>query len=63
MFVCSNAFNSETDSTGSYPTLLAFPAKECQYLKQWVLNGDALWPIADHEPAGNAVEIYLIALK
>ena len=51
VFVCSNAFNSEPDSTGRLPTLLAFTADECQYLKRWVLNGGAVWLIADHEPA------------
>ena len=56
VFVCSNAFSSEPDSSGRLSPLLAFTAEECHYLKQWVLNGGSMWLIADHEPAGNAVE-------
>ena len=57
IFVCSNAFSSQPDSiTGRLSAQLAFTAEECHYLKQWVLNGGNMWLIADHEPAGNAVE-------
>lgn len=56
VFVCSNAFSSEPDSSGRLSPLLAFTDNECHYLKQWVLNGGSLWLIADHDPAGNAVK-------
>ena len=56
LFVCSNAFSSEPDQSGRLSPLLAFTPEECHYLKQWVLNGGSMWLIADHEPAGNAVE-------
>lgn len=56
VFVCSNASSSEPDSSGRRSPLLAFTAEECSHLKQWVLNGGSMWLIADHEPAGNAVE-------
>jgi hypothetical protein len=56
VFVCSNASSSEPDSLGRRSPLPAFTAEEGQYLKQWVLNGGSMWLIADHEPAGNAVE-------
>ncbi len=56
VFVCSNASSSEPDSSGRRKPDLAFTAEEVEYLKQWVLNGGSMWLIADHEPAGNAVE-------
>lgn len=56
VFVCSNAFSSAPDSSGRLSPSLAFTGIECHYLKQWVLNGGSMWLIADHEPAGNAVE-------
>src|SRR5260221_2011215 len=57
VFVCSNAFQSEPDSvTGRLPTSLAFTADECHALKQWARSGGSILLIADHEPAGNAVE-------
>lgn len=56
VFVCSNAFSSDPDSSGRLSPALAFTDIECNYLKQWVLNGGSMWLIADHEPAGNAVE-------
>lgn len=56
VFVCSNAFSSGPDSSGRLSPLLAFTAEECRHLKQWVTNGGSMWLIADHEPAGNAVE-------
>jgi hypothetical protein len=55
LFVCSNAFSAEPDSSGRLSSSLAFNADECHYLKQWVSAGGSLWLIADHEPAGNAV--------
>lgn len=56
VFVCANAFATDPDSvTGRLPITPAFTAKECHFLKNWVLDGGALWLIADHEPAGNAV--------
>ena len=41
---------------GRLPTLPAFTAKGMPIFKAMGINDDALWPIADHEPAGNAVE-------
>ncbi len=56
VFVCANAFSAAPDSSGRLSPRLAFTAEECHHLKQWVLNGGSMWLIADHEPAGNAVE-------
>lgn len=56
VFICSNASSSEPDSAGRRSPDLAFTAEEVLHLKQWVLNGGSMWLIADHEPAGNAVE-------
>jgi hypothetical protein len=56
IFVCANAFSSGRDAAGRLSKELAFTAEECHYLKQWIINGGAIWLIADHEPAGNAVE-------
>lgn len=56
VFVCANASSSEPDSSGRRSRDLAFTAEEVHYLRQWVLNGGSMWLIADHEPAGNAVE-------
>ena len=56
VFVCSNAFSAEPNAQGRLSPDLAFTAEECHYLKLWVLSGGSLWLIADHDPAGNAVE-------
>ncbi len=56
IFITVNALGAPADSSMEMKCRNVFVDSECQALREWVLEGGALLLVADHQPAGNAVD-------